>query len=173
MLIQLVFPEAVMSEEAQPAVSTGCCPKFDPSGWEGQVLEWNDKMFIKDRVKSFLHIPLNFGAVMKRNMDLLQARPEQQILVLSDENSLWGADVYIESDAPIQGASMAKLSGRFKTRVFEGHYKNVPQWMKTFREELESKGEQVEKMLVYYTTCPKCAKAYGKNYVVFLAKSRT
>jgi len=24
--------------------------------------------------------------------------------------------------------------------------------------------------LFYYTTCPKCAEAYGKNYVVLLAE---
>jgi len=28
----------------------------------------------------------------------------------------------------------------------------------------------MEKLFFFYTTCPKCAKAYGKNYVVLLAK---
>ena len=27
-----------------------------------------------------------------------------------------------------------------------------------------------DKMLEWYTTCPKCAKAYGKNYVVIIAE---
>jgi hypothetical protein len=26
-------------------------------------------------------------------------------------------------------------------------------------------------MYMWYTTCPKCAKVYGKNYVVILAKT--
>jgi hypothetical protein len=28
----------------------------------------------------------------------------------------------------------------------------------------------MEKMYFFYTTCPKCAKVYGKNYTVLLAK---
>jgi len=32
------------------------------------------------------------------------------------------------------------------------------------------KNETLKRQLFYYTTCPKYAKAYGKNYVVLLAK---
>jgi hypothetical protein len=28
----------------------------------------------------------------------------------------------------------------------------------------------MEKLYFFYTTCPKCAQVYGKNYVVLLAK---
>ncbi|MGE5758418.1 MAG: hydrolase [Sideroxydans sp.] len=28
----------------------------------------------------------------------------------------------------------------------------------------------MRKLYFYYTTCPKCAKKYGKNYVVILAE---
>jgi len=55
-----------------------CCPRFNPEPWDGKELCWKDKKFVKDRVRSFLHIPLNFGAVLKRK-DLLiifQASPE-------------------------------------------------------------------------------------------------
>ncbi len=78
-----------------------CCPQFDPIPWNETTLAWEGKRFVKDRVTSFLHIPMNFGGVMKRNMkaiDALQAEPATQV-VLSDENSLWGADVY--TDGPI------------------------------------------------------------------------
>lgn len=33
-----------------------------------------------------------------------------------------------------------------------------------------AKGRTLEKLYFGYTTCPKCAKAYGKNYVVLFAK---
>jgi hypothetical protein len=36
--------------------------------------------------------------------------------------------------------------------------------------ELEGKNKKVQKLYFCYTTCPKCAKAYGKNYVVLFAK---
>jgi len=73
-----------------------CCPRFDPEPWDEKLLAWNEKMFVKDRVTSFLHIPLNYGVVMTRNIKAIEAagaapRPR---LILADENSLWGADVY-------------------------------------------------------------------------------
>ena len=30
--------------------------------------------------------------------------------------------------------------------------------------------EAIQKLYFLYTTCPKCAKKYGKNYVVLLAQ---
>ena len=50
-----------------------CCPPFDPEPWDEQQITWEEKKFVKDRVRSFLHIPLNFGGVMKRNAALIEA----------------------------------------------------------------------------------------------------
>jgi NMD protein affecting ribosome stability and mRNA decay len=36
---------------------------------------------------------------------------------------------------------------------------------------VRSKGKDVRKMYFFYTTCPKCAKKYGKNYVAILAQT--
>jgi hypothetical protein len=33
-----------------------------------------------------------------------------------------------------------------------------------------SRGKQLQQLYFYYTTCPKCARKYGKNYVVILAR---
>ncbi len=33
-----------------------------------------------------------------------------------------------------------------------------------------AQGKTMSKMYFFYTTCPKCAKKYGKNYVVILAQ---
>jgi hypothetical protein len=32
------------------------------------------------------------------------------------------------------------------------------------------RGRTLETLYFFYTTCPKCAKHYGKNYVVGIAK---
>ena len=151
---------------------TACCTKFDPSPWDGKEFQWRNKRFVKDRVKSFLHIPLNFGAVMKRNVDKIEAagaKPEGMI-VLADENSLWGADVYIEVTQELPQANMATLSGTFLCKVFEGPYQNMKTWIKEMKAFVQSKGKSTQKFYFYYTTCPKCAKKYGKNYVVILAQ---
>ena len=52
---------------------TGCCPRFDPQPWDEKEITWENKLFLKDRVRSFLHIPLNFGRVMVRNMEKIAA----------------------------------------------------------------------------------------------------
>jgi hypothetical protein len=35
---------------------------------------------------------------------------------------------------------------------------------------VEAAGRKVRRMYFFYTTCPKCAKKYGKNYVVIFAQ---
>jgi len=149
-----------------------CCPRFDPKPWEDKEMAWDEKRFVRDHVRSFLHIPLNFGAVMKRNVALIEAADAKptEMLVLSDENSLWGADVFIAVTKEVPGAPMATISGTFLSRVFEGPYQNMRTWMREMNEFVGSKGKAPKKIYSYYTTCPRCAKAYGKNYVVLLAQ---
>jgi hypothetical protein len=148
-----------------------CCPRFDPQPWDETELTWDNKRFVKDRVRSVLHIPLNFGAVMKRNVQALEAagaKPET-MLVLSDENSLWGADVYLEASRDVPGARMANISGTFLSKVFEGPYSNIRRWIEQMKAFVQSRGKTPGQLYFYYTTCPKCARKYGKNYVAILA----
>jgi hypothetical protein len=149
-----------------------CCPRFQPEPWEGVEVTWENKRLVKDRVRSFFHVPLNFASVMKRNLALIEAADAkaEQMMVLSDENSLWGADVYIDVSKEVPGAQMASLSGTFLSKVFEGPYKDAYRWMKEMVEYVKSQGKELKKIFCYYTTCPKCAKKYGKNYVVLLAQ---
>ena len=151
---------------------TECCPRFTPDPWDEKEIEWEDKKFVKDRVKSLFHIPINFGSVMKRNAELIEAadaKPEEMI-VRSDENSLWGADVYIGVTKDVPSARMATISGTFLSKVFEGSYRKMKQWIDEMKQYVTSEDKKLKKLYFYYTTCPKCAKKYGKNYVVLLAQ---
>ncbi len=150
-----------------------CCPGFNPDPWDEKEIEWEDKKFVKDRVRSIFHIPINFGSVMKRNVELIEAadaKPEEMV-VLSDENSLWGADVYIGVTKDVPSARMATISGTFLSKVFEGSYRKMKQWIDEMKQYIASKDKKLKKLYFYYTTCPKCAKKYGKNYVVLLAQT--
>jgi hypothetical protein len=149
-----------------------CCPRFDPSPWDGKTHLWNQKRFVKDRVHSFLHLPLNFGAVMKRNSEAIEAAnaTSEPTIILSDENSLWGADVYIEATKDMPSKQMASISGTFLSKVFEGPYSNSKNWAVDMKAYVAGENKQIKKLYCYYTTCPKCAKKYGKNYVVLLAQ---
>lgn len=150
---------------------TGCCPRFDPTPWDAKEGMWQDKLFIKDRVTSFLHLPLNFGGVVNRNMKKIEqsGASNPDYLMLSDENSLWGCDLYIAVDKDVADTKMEKISGSFIAKAFEGPYKNVCKWQKEMESYVKSKGKTVKKMFFWYTNCPKCAKYYGKNYVVLFA----
>jgi hypothetical protein len=151
---------------------TGCCPRFNPQPWDKKEVTFKDKLFIKDRVTSFLHIPLNMNKVMVKNMEMIAKAgalvPEP--LLLSDENSLWGADIYIAVSKDVPEAQMVKVSGTFLTKVYEGPYKNVRNWIKDMTDYVAKQGKVLKKLYFFYTTCPKCAKYYGKNYVVLLAQ---
>jgi len=149
-----------------------CCPRFNPDLWDEKGIAWENKKFVKDRVRSLFHIPINFGSVMKRNAELIEAadaKPEEMI-VLSDENSLWGADVYISVIKDVPSARMATISGTFLSKVFEGPYSKMKQWIDEMKQYVVSEDKKLKKLYFYYTTCPKCAKKYGKNYVVILAQ---
>lgn len=149
-----------------------CCPRFQPEPWDGTTLTWEDRRFVKDRVTSLFHIPLNFGAAMRRCAAAIEkaGATSESMVILSDESSLWGADVYVEVTIEVPGMQMATISGTFLSRVFEGPYSNMRKWIGEMKTFVQESGETLDKLYFYYTTCPKCAKKYGKNYVVLLAQ---
>lgn len=151
---------------------TGCCQPFDPAPWQDREVTWNNRQFVKDHVTSFLHIPLNMGSKVIQNMKKIEAAGAKSNvqLMLTDEKSLWGADIYIDVAKSVPGAEMATISGTFLTKVFEGPYHKVGEWAKVMAEYVKTKGKTLKKMYFSYTTCPRCAKVYGKNYVVLFAE---
>ena len=67
---------------------------------------------------------------------------------------------------------MTRMSGEFVTKVFEGPFKDAPKWCTETQEYAKKHGKEAEDIYFFYTTCPKCAKYYGKNYVVAVAQIR-
>ncbi len=155
-----------------PDSETGCCPRFDPVPWDKKVIVLKDRLFMKEHVSSVMHIPVNFGSVMKRSMEKITSAgalsPEP--LMLSDEKSLWGSDIYIAISKEVPGANNVRVSGTFLSRVFEGEFKEMGRFVKEMKGYVKSENKTMKKMYFYYTTCPACAKHYGKNYVVLLAE---
>jgi hypothetical protein len=152
--------------------ATGCCPPFDPASWQDKEVTWHDKPFVRDHVACLFHVPLNMGRKVREDMARIEAAQagSDRPLMLSDARSPWGADIFIEVPRAVPGATMDPLSGTFLTRVFEGPFRQAGDWARQMRDHVAAKGRQLEKLYVGYTTCPRCAKAYGKNYVVLFAK---
>jgi hypothetical protein len=149
-----------------------CCPPFDPAPWEDARITWEGKKFIKDKVRTVFYMPLNFGQTMKRlNKQVTAAGATMpDYLCLSDHTSKWNMDLYLAVDKEIPGAQNTTLGGKYYSKVYEGPFQNTGKWMKDIEGITKSKGMTIKKWYMWYTTCPKCAKKYGKNYTVILGE---
>ena len=125
-----------------------CCDRFDPKPWDEKTIEWNDKLFVKDHVTSLFHIPLNMGSKITKNMALIKKADSKESyqLMLSDEKSMWGSDIYIAVVKDVPGAQMAKISGTFLTKVFDGPFQMVGQWAKEMEKYVVSRDKKIKKM---------------------------
>lgn len=162
------MPREKLNENSE----TGCCPRFDPKPWSDKEITWKNKLFLKDSVRTFLHMPIGFGKMVVKNAEIIknaEAGPKQP-LMFTEDVSAFRTDAYIAVSKEIPGQKIEKISGTFMTRVFEGPYKNCGKWAKEMQEYVKSKGKNPQKLYFFYTTCPHCAKVYGKNYVVILAR---
>lgn len=137
-----------MSElNALDYAETGCCPRFDFEPWQEKEIVFKDKLFVKVSTRSFLHIPLNMGKVMGRTMK-----------AITNEH------------AEVKGLDFERLTGTYLTKVYEGSFSDIPKWIKDMERFVKSKSKSMKQVYSFYTTCPKCAKVYGKNYVVLFAE---
>jgi hypothetical protein len=152
--------------------TTGCCPPFDPSLWNDKVITWHDKPFLRASVRAVLHAPVRLERTLRRAMAQVEgagARPSP-CLVLADDRSAWHTDLFVEVTRDVPGASMARLSGTFVTRVFEGPFRDAPKWAAEMQREVRTRGETVERLFFAWTACPSCARASGHKHVVVFAR---
>lgn len=149
-----------------------CCKEFDPAPWEDRVFEWQDKRFVKTTVQTLFYIPLGFGAVMRRLMKKIEAAGASTLdqVALSDHVTRWRMDLYLEVDRAVPGVENATLSGKYLSKVYEGPFKDTQTWCDDFAAVVADRQLNVAKLYMWYTTCPKCAKKYGKNYVVIIGR---
>ena len=152
---------------------TNCCPRFNPEGWDNQELHFKDKLFIKATTRSIFHIPLNMGSVYPATFKAIEkanAQNMDQFIVLSHDPSAWRGEHYFSVTRDVPGQEMVRMTGDYITGVFEGPYRKVPVWEKEMQAVAKTKGKRALKTYFFYTTCPKCAKLYGKNYIVAVSE---
>lgn len=149
-----------------------CCPQFNPEPWHNQIIEWDKKKFVKEKICTFFYMPLNFGQKM-RKLDRIVTQAGGTFsgaMGLSDHTSKWNMDIYLATDKEIPGLENTTLSGKFFSRVYEGPFRDTDKWCRDFEDNAKGRGLQVKKWYMWYTTCPKCAKKYGKNYVAIIGQ---
>ena len=149
-----------------------CCPKFDPAPWDDKMFQWDQKKFVKDKVFTLFYMPMNFGSVVRRLFKKIQKAGAElpDYMGLSDHTSKWNMDLYLAVDKEVPDTQNVTLSGTFYSKVYEGPFKETGKWCKDFEDYTKSKGLKIKKWYMWYTTCPKCAKKYGKNYVVIVGQ---
>lgn len=149
-----------------------CCPKFDPIPWNDKTFEWDNRKFVKDKVATLFYMPLNFGGVMKK-LDAKLTKADAKVpdyLCLLEHTSKWNMNLFLAVDKQVPDAENTSLSGKFFSKVYEGSFRETGNWMKDFETVTKNKNLSVKKEYMWYTTCPKCAKKYGKNYVVVVGQ---
>lgn len=163
-----------METNATPAIDpvdnpTGCCPRFNPEGWDQQLLHFDNKLFVRATTRSENHVPVDMTEVFGRVYDGMAedgALDENHPLVLSRDLSPDLAEHLFAATGPVKDEDIVRLSGDFRTRVFDGPYEEAPARLAAFAKELEAQGAAADESYVFYTTCPKCAESYGHNYMV-------
>ncbi|MFC1615897.1 hydrolase [Patescibacteria group bacterium] len=147
---------------------TDCCPKFDPDPWDDKKIVFDNKQFVQANTFNLFHIPLNMGRVITKTWKAIQDAEADldEYLMLSHDPSMWKGEHFFAVKDKVSGQKNVKLSGTYLTKVFEGPFKEAGKWVKEMEKFVESKDKKMKKLYFFYTTCPKCGKHYGKNYVV-------
>ena len=152
---------------------TGCCAVPNIDDWDEQEIAFKDKRFIRMYTRSFFFVPLNMSKVMtaiqKQAEGANATMPPDEAMILSRELSPWRAEQLYAVSKEVAGADNVVLSGSYLAKVFEGPFKNAKSWYDSLQDFVRSRGKIADKTYFFYTTCPKCAKYYGKNYVIGLA----
>jgi len=162
-------------EEDSENTEKKCCPEFNPKKWEGKTFRWKDKLFIKESMATFFHIP--FPWIIKKKIAKLcdtakNARaelPDQDFLMLFKDPSAFKSNLYLAVTKSVKDVDNVKISGTFMAKVFDGPYKDIPKFMKQMNEELAKKGKTAKTYYVHYAYCPECSKKYGHNYMILFA----
>lgn len=163
----------VLPKMNMAADTTGCCPEFDPEGWDGRHLVFKDQPFVRATTRALLHVPLNMGSVFTRVQEHIEdagaQAPDGYFVMSRDLSASEGEHLFaVTKDVP--GEEMIRLSGEFIARVFEGPYRHAKSWDHDMRVAAEADGHVAKNVFMFYTTCPRCAKTLGRNFVVGLAE---
>ena len=152
---------------------TGCCPRFDPAGWEGLELRFDNKLFVRAVTHAVFHVPVDMGKVFLRvqaHLEAASAFDPNDFFILSKDLGSWTSEHYFAAAREVPDEDMVHITGKFRTKVFDGPYAHAKQWYDEMKAISTSHGRPDGEVYFFYTTCPKCAAHYGHNYIVGFAE---
>lgn len=153
---------------------TGCCALPNVDAWQHAVIDFDNRNFIRLFTRSMMFVPLNMDEIMTELQETAEkagaTMPPEQAMTLSRDLTPWRAEQLYAVSKEVPGAENTVLDGKFASIVFEGDYSKAKDWFDDMAEYALELGKKTEEIYFFYTTCPKCAEHYGKNYVIGLAK---
>jgi hypothetical protein len=94
----------------------------------------------------------------------------KDFLLLAYDPSPWKSELYLAVTKDSPDGSSVRLTGTYVSMVFDGPYSGVPKYIKEMEIYLSAQQKKSKKYFFYFTTCPKCAKKWGHNYIVALSE---
>jgi hypothetical protein len=153
-----------------------CCPKFEIEKWDKKTFNWNNKLFIKETISTFFHIP--FPPMIGKKVMRMHALAEKadatipdktDALILFRDPSAFKSEIYYAVTKEVDGANNSAISGSFVAGVFDGPYNSIPRFIKEMDKYLREREQIAKDNYVHYAYCPKCAKETGHNYMILFA----
>lgn len=158
------------------ASGSECCPNFDPERWDRKSFEWNDRPFIKESMPTFLHMPfppiiwwkITKMCKMAENAKANLAKKEDTLLLFYDPHP-FKSEIYLSVSGEVPKAKNIKITEKLMSRVFDGPYNDIPQYIKEMNKYLATENKTAKRYYIHYAYCPKCIKKYGHNYMILFA----
>jgi hypothetical protein len=154
-----------------------CCPVFDVEKWDKKTINWENKLFLIETIRTFFHIPFppSIGKKVMKMHSLAQntgaAIPDKtEALILFRDPTAFKSEIYYAVTKEVEGANNTTISGTFVARVFDGPYNSIPGFIKEMDKYLKENNLTASDYYVHYAFCPKCAKERGHNYMILFAR---
>jgi hypothetical protein len=154
-----------------------CCPKFQVEKWDKKTFNWENKLFLKETISTFFHIPfppMIGKKVMKMHHQAQSSDAtipdKSEALILFRDPTAFKSEIYYSVTREVDGANNTPISGSFIAGVFDGPYNSVPGFIKEMDKYLNERQLTAKDYYVHYAYCPKCAKETGHNYMILFAQ---
>ncbi|HRZ29269.1 MAG TPA: hypothetical protein P5052_00415 [Candidatus Paceibacterota bacterium] len=134
-------------------------------------------MFIKETIPTLFHMP--FPPMIGQKITKMFTHAEkvnanldnkEDTLILFADPSAFKSEIYLTVKSPIDNENNVTISGTFMSKVFDGGYNDVPKHIKQMDQYLNTINKKAKKYYIHYAYCPKCAKKFGHNYMIFFAE---
>ena len=154
-----------------------CCPVFDVQKWDKKTFNWENKLFLKEAIPAFFHIP--FPPMIGKKVNKMHSLAlkegatipdKSEALLLFRDPNAFKSEIYYAVTKVTEGAGNTTISGTFVAGVFDGPYNSIPRFIKEMESRLMEKGQKASDFYVHYAYCPKCAKEKGHNYMILFAR---